>query len=83
MQLYLKRESDTGDFLLILQNFQEYLLYRTPPRDSIWRFFLVLSHSFIHSFMKAEPSGMLFLMSSKCDLLFPFERNRVKGDLMC
>ena len=30
-QLYLKRDSDTGVFLLILRNFEEHLFHRTNP----------------------------------------------------
>ena len=33
LQLYQKRHSDTGVFLLILRHFQEHLFYRKPPVD--------------------------------------------------
>ena len=32
----LKKDSGTGVFLWILQNFQEHLFYRTPPGDCFW-----------------------------------------------
>ena len=35
-ELYLKRDSGTGFFLWIMQNFWEHLSYRTPPDDCFW-----------------------------------------------
>ena len=34
--ILLKSDSDTGVFLLILQNFQEYLLWETPPHNCLF-----------------------------------------------
>ena len=36
LQLYLKRDSGTGLFLWILQNFKEHIFYRTPLGDYFW-----------------------------------------------
>ena len=37
LQFYLKRDSDTGFFLWILENFWEQLFYKTPTEDCFWR----------------------------------------------
>ena len=36
----LKRDSNAGDFLQVLRNFQEFLFYRTPLGDCFWIFFI-------------------------------------------
>ena len=49
LQLYYKRDSDTGVFLWILRNFWEHLFYRTSPEDCFWNCkydYILLSHIF-------------------------------------
>ena len=43
LQLYYKRDPDTGVFLWILRNFSEQLFYRTPPGDCF--FLQMIAHS--------------------------------------
>ena len=42
----IKRDSKTGVFLWILQNFEEHLFYRTSPGDCFWKHSLVVTNLF-------------------------------------
>ena len=47
LQLYQKRDSNTGFFMWILQNFWEYLFYRTPLDDCLYLLKVTTTHSLL------------------------------------
>ena len=51
LQLYYKRDSGTGAFLWILQNFKLYLFDRTPPND--WFCLLLEERTVPHKFISS------------------------------
>ena len=58
LQLYWKRNSGTGVFQWILQNFEEHLFYRTPPGDRFWSFFLLINRAKICSYFCSKKNSI-------------------------
>ena len=73
----LKRDSNTGVFLLILWNFKEHFFRRTPPDDCFWRKLDTTTYNAI-VFLTKFPLRMLWILkkwtfvSDKSKKLFVF-----------